>query len=77
MSRLRERSAVGRLSRRRQLRRPRALMMLAISREDLWSRFLAARLGCSVGRWLSFARDFLVTRLNNFVSLSPGTHFSG
>jgi hypothetical protein len=34
-------------------------------------------LGCSVGRWLSFERDFLVTRLNNFVSLSPGTHFSG
>src|SRR5579863_10058731 len=43
-----------------------ALMMPAISREDFWSRFLAARLGCSVGRWLSLAGDVLGADLNRF-----------
>ncbi len=36
-----------------------ALMMRAISREDFWSRFLAARLGCSVGRWPELGEGFL------------------
>src|SRR5580704_4532908 len=52
-----------------------ALMMLAISREDFWSRFLAARLGCSVGRWLNLARGFFVTRLKRFVSVVRFSRF--
>src|SRR5579863_3257408 len=45
------------------------LMMLAISREDFRSRFPAAALGRSVGRWLSLAAAFLGGRVNG---LSPG-----
>src|SRR5580704_15577427 len=45
-----------------------ALMMLAISREDFRSRFPAAALGCSVGRWLSSTAAFLLGRVNG---LSP------
>src|SRR5579863_346 len=47
-----------------------ALMLLAISREDFWSRFLAARLGCSVARWLSLTGGFLGADLNRFTFLA-------